>query len=57
MLVGVLCRWQSGEAVAADDALEAAWFDLPTLLVNRARASIDVDTLAREALALARTLP
>ncbi|MDT3376994.1 NUDIX hydrolase [Labrys portucalensis] len=57
VLVGVLCRWQSGEAVAADDALEAAWFDLPTLLVNRARASIDVDTLAREALALARTLP
>lgn len=53
VLVGVLCRWQSGEAVAADDALEARWFDLPALLANRAEASADVDTLAREALALA----
>lgn len=57
VLVGVLCHWQSGEAVAADDALEARWFDLPALLANQAHASIDVDTLAREALALARTLP
>ena len=57
VLVGVLCHWQSGEAVAADDALEARWFDLPALLANRARASIDVDTLAREALASARTMP
>jgi ADP-ribose pyrophosphatase YjhB (NUDIX family) len=55
VLVGVLCHWRSGEAVAADDALEARWFDLPALLANKARASIDVDTLAQEALVLAKT--
>lgn len=52
VLVGVLCRWLSGEGVAADDALEARWFDLPTLLADKASASADVDTLARQALAL-----
>lgn len=25
-MIAVLCRWQAGEAVAADDALEARWF-------------------------------
>lgn len=54
VLVGVLCHWQAGEAVAADDALEARWFDLPALLANQAYASTDVDTLAQEALVLAK---
>ncbi len=32
VLVAVLCQWVSGDPVAADDALEARWFDLNSLL-------------------------
>lgn len=31
VLIAVLCRWQAGEPVAADDALEARWVTLETL--------------------------
>lgn len=52
VLTAGLCRWRSGEPVAADDALEAGWFPLagldraPTPLLDR------VAELAAEARAL-----
>ncbi|MDQ0467702.1 NUDIX hydrolase [Labrys wisconsinensis] len=54
VLVAVLCRWIAGEPVAADDALEAAWFGLPALRSPRLGRSLGVDDLAARALALAR---
>jgi mutator protein MutT len=50
VLVAVHCRWISGEGVAADDAEEAAWFDLKT--IRGLDRSPDVERVA--ALALAR---
>ncbi len=52
-MIAVLCRWRSGEAVAADDALEARWFDRPALAALGARASLKVEYLAELALAMA----
>ncbi|GAB5470720.1 MAG: NUDIX hydrolase [Rhodospirillales bacterium] len=51
VLIAVLCRGVSGEAVAGDDALEVGWFapdrlEEPSLAVSR-----DVAALARQALA------
>ncbi|MDQ0348577.1 NUDIX hydrolase [Ancylobacter vacuolatus] len=51
-MIAVLCRWRSGEAVAADDALEARWFDRPELAGLGPRASVKVGYLADLALAL-----
>lgn len=51
VLVAVLCDWQAGEPVAADDALDARWISLDrmeaTLPLSR-----DVAALARRAAAL-----
>lgn len=43
VLVALPCRWLAGEPVAADDALEAAWFPLAALPGAR---SVDVDRIA-----------
>ncbi|WP_428031138.1 NUDIX hydrolase [Ancylobacter sp.] len=51
-MIAVLCRWRAGEAVAADDALEARWFDQPALAVLGPLASLKVEYLADLALAL-----
>ncbi|OYX13900.1 MAG: hypothetical protein B7Z15_05755 [Rhizobiales bacterium 32-66-8] len=55
LLVAVLCRWQAGEPVAADDALEAAWFDGVGLAARAATLSSCVAEVAQEALLRART--
>lgn len=52
-MIAVLCRWQAGEAVAADDALEARWFDRAALAALGAGASAKVEYLADLALAVA----
>ena len=52
VLVAVLCRWRSGAPVAADDALEARWWDLEEMAASDA-LSRDVLELARRAAALA----
>ncbi|WP_018387624.1 NUDIX hydrolase [Ancylobacter sp. FA202] len=51
-MIAVLCRWRAGEAVAADDALEARWFDRLALAGLGPRASLKVGYLADLALAL-----
>ena len=51
VLIGVLCRWQGGEPVAADDALDAAWFDAAALGASDLPLSRDVAQLAALALA------
>lgn len=50
-MVAVLCRWRSGEAVAADDALEARWFSKPEIDTLGRLASLRVGFLADLALA------
>ncbi|MCK0198902.1 NUDIX hydrolase [Ancylobacter sp. 6x-1] len=45
-MVTVLCRWRAGEAVAADDALEARWFDLDAVATLDASASARVAEIA-----------
>ena len=52
-MISVLCRWQAGEAVAADDALEARWFDRAALAALGSSASAKVEYLADLALAVA----
>jgi len=44
VLVAVSCRWVSGEAIAADDAEEAAWFDIDA--ISGIERSPDVDRVA-----------
>lgn len=44
VLVAVLCRWVSGEGIAADDAEEAGWFDLAE--IRRLDRSPDVERVA-----------
>lgn len=56
-MIAVLCRWRSGEAVAADDALEARWFDRPALAGLGPAASLKVEYLADLALALPQDGP
>ncbi|MBS9475858.1 NUDIX hydrolase [Ancylobacter radicis] len=50
-MIAVLCRWQAGEAVAADDALEARWFDRAAIAGLGGQASLKVAFLAELALA------
>jgi len=52
VLVAVSCRWVSGEAIAADDAEEAAWFDLNA--IGGIECSPDVGRVAALALDRAR---
>ncbi|QIG81773.1 NUDIX hydrolase [Sphingosinithalassobacter tenebrarum] len=55
ILVAVLCRWCSGEAVAGDDALEAEWFDLEALGTARLALSLNVGEVALQAAAISQT--
>ncbi|MFT3802329.1 MAG: NUDIX hydrolase [Burkholderiaceae bacterium] len=49
ILIAVLCKWQSGEPVAGDDALEAKWFALADLDESALALSLDVARVARQA--------
>src|SRR5262245_38548088 len=51
VLFPVLCEWLEGEGTAADDAVEARWFDLPAIERLGVEASSDVASVARQALA------
>ena len=53
VLLAVLCTFGSGSLRAADDALDAAWFDADALEDDDVRLSRDVARLARMALAQA----
>jgi 8-oxo-dGTP diphosphatase len=57
ILIAVRCRWTSGEPVAADDALEAGWFQINDLEHDRLAMSADVGAIARRAQALASNPP
>ncbi|WP_119166042.1 NUDIX hydrolase [Algihabitans albus] len=49
VLVPVLCRYRNGEPRAADDALEAKWFEIASLDPAALPMSRDVVPVAREA--------
>ena len=49
VLVAVLCDYLSGEALAADDVSEAAWFDYDEILARPEDKSPDVGRVAKEA--------
>nr|WP_321525014.1 NUDIX hydrolase [uncultured Cohaesibacter sp.] len=49
VLIAVLCEWQEGEAVAGDDALEAAWYDADDLPWYDLATSEDVPRVAQMA--------
>ena len=51
ILIAVQCHWVAGEPVADDDALEAGWFPIAELDPNQLPMSLDVDVIARRALA------
>jgi 8-oxo-dGTP diphosphatase len=55
ILIAVLCRWLSGDPVAADDALEAGWFALEELRSRTLPMSADVDVIADRAQAMIRS--
>lgn len=52
ILIAVLCRWQAGEPVAGDDALDARWVPLAELDGQALATSFGVAAVARKALAL-----
>ena len=52
VLIAVVCQWVSGEPVAADDALEARWVDLESLVGGALATSKDVAEVAMKAAAL-----
>lgn len=52
ILIAVLCRWQSGEPVAGDDARDARWVPLAELEGHELATSFGVARLARKAAAL-----
>ncbi|WP_454673680.1 NUDIX hydrolase [Achromobacter pestifer] len=52
ILIAVLCRWQSGEPVAGDDARDARWIPLTDLEGHELATSFGVARLARKAAAL-----
>jgi ADP-ribose pyrophosphatase YjhB (NUDIX family) len=66
ILIAVLCRWQSGEPVAGDDARDARWIPLADLeghelatsfgVANELATSFGVARLARKAAALTAAL-
>lgn len=56
VLVAVLCRWLSGEGVAADDADAVAWRSHSEIAAEPGACSADVAVLARQALDLAGAL-
>jgi len=49
VLIGVLCRWLSGEPVAGDDAMEARWFTFDELSSSGIQMSLAVDEVAKKA--------
>ena len=49
VLIGVLCRWLSGEPVAGDDAMEARWFTFDELSSSGIQMSLAVDEVAEKA--------
>ncbi len=49
VLIAVLCKWQSGQPIAGDDALEARWFELDELDESGLALSLDVARVARQA--------
>lgn len=53
LMVPVLCLWEAGDGVAADDALEVRWFTAEDLAALRDKLSVCVDTVALGALATA----
>ena len=50
LMVPVLCLWQAGEGVAADDALEVGWFSAPDLAAMPSLLSACVAEVAADAL-------
>ncbi|MGE8691474.1 MAG: NUDIX hydrolase [Achromobacter sp.] len=56
ILIAMLCRWQSGEPIAGDDAAEARWVPLEVLDKHALATSFGVAELARKAAALAAAL-
>ncbi|MGE8633933.1 NUDIX hydrolase [Achromobacter piechaudii] len=52
ILIAMLCRWQSGEPVAGDDARDARWVPLSDLDGHELATSFGVARLARKAAAL-----
>jgi len=54
VLVAVFCQWVSGNPVAGDDALEARWFELNSLLAADTVKSFAVDIVAAKGLLLAQ---
>ncbi|WP_220805837.1 NUDIX hydrolase [Achromobacter sp. UMC71] len=52
ILIAVLCRWQSGEPVAGDDAQDARWVPLAELDGQALATSFGVASIARKAAAL-----
>lgn len=52
VLVACLCRWTAGEPLAADDALEAAWFPVADLGLRPAPLIARVAEVAAQAGAL-----
>jgi 8-oxo-dGTP diphosphatase len=49
-MIAVRCRWIAGEGLAADDALEARWFNLDEIVALGGAASAKVEFLAKLAL-------
>jgi hypothetical protein len=45
----MLCRWNGGEPVAGDDALDAGWFPVAGLEESGVELSADVAWVARKA--------
>lgn len=54
VLIAVLCHWEEGEPIAADDALDAAFVPMATLGSSDLALSLDVEEIAREAYTLLR---
>lgn len=47
----LLCQWLRGEPVAGDDALDAAWFDIPGLSAVDLVSCIDIVNMTERAIA------
>ncbi|MFC5320063.1 NUDIX hydrolase [Brachybacterium alimentarium] len=54
VLIAVLCRWERGEPVPDDDALEAAWFTLEEMAAIPVAETFNVRAIAQIALELER---